>query len=82
MKLKILIYQENHKSLNMSIPLEEDIFIDGQLIHIIDEIKPKEKTSVKINVYPQKGTIFNTTFLLIDQKLRVLYIPSFSVNWK
>ena len=82
MKLKILIYQENYKSLNMSIPLEDDIFIDGQLIHIIDEIKPKEKASVKIKVYPQKGTIFNTTFLLIDQKLRVLYIPSFSVNCK
>ena len=82
MKLKILIYQENYKSLNMSIPLEDDIFIDGQLIHIIDEIKPKEKVSVKIKVYPQKGTIFNTTFLLIDQKLRVLYIPSFSVNCK
>ena len=81
MKLKILLYQEDNKNLNMSIPLEKDIFFDGQLIHIIDEIKPKDKVNVSIKVYPQKGIIFNTTFLLIDQKIRVLYIPSFALTW-
>ena len=66
----------------MSISLQDDIFVDGQLIHMIEEIKPKEKTQIYIRLYPIKGIIFNTTFLLIDQKLGILYVPSFSVNHK
>ena len=80
MKVKILLYQEDTKNINMSISLQDDIFVDGQLIHMIDEIKPREKISVPIRLYAKKGTIFNTTFLLIDQKSGVLYMPSFSVN--
>ena len=82
MKLKILLYQEENNNINMNISLNDDIFIDGQLIHLIEEIKPKEKISVNIRLYPIKGIIFNTSFLLIDQKLGVLYVPSFSVNHK
>ena len=81
-KLKILLYQEDNKNINMSISLQDDIFVDGQLIHMIEEIKPKEKTQIHIRLYPIKGIVFNTTFLLIDQKLGILYVPSFSVNHK
>ena len=82
MKLKILIYQEDNKNINMNIALEEDIFVEGQLIHIIDEIKPKETIRINIKLYPKKGIIFNTTFLLIDPQKNILYIPSFSVSHK
>ena len=82
MKIKILLYQEESNNVNLNISLQDDIFIDGQLIHMIKEIKPKEKISIPIKLYPRKGIIFNTTFLLIDQKLKVLYVPSFSINYK
>ena len=82
MKIKILLYQEESNNVNLNISLQDDIFIDGQLIHMIKEIKPKEKISIAIKLYPKKGIIFNTTFLLIDQKLKVLYVPSFSINYK
>ena len=80
MKVKILLYQEDSKNINMSISLQDDIFVDGQLIHMIDEIKPREKISINVRLYPKKGTIFSTTFLLIDQKSGILYMPSFSVS--
>ena len=82
MKIKILLYQEESNNVNLNISLQDDIFIDGQLIHMIKEIKSKEKISIAIKLYPKKGIIFNTTFLLIDQKLKVLYVPSFSINYK
>ena len=82
MKLKILIYQEDNKNINMNIALEDDIFVEGQLIHILDEIKPKETIRINIKLYPKKGIIFNTTFLLIDQQKNILYAPSFSVSHK
>ena len=82
MKLKILIYQEDNNSINMNICLNDDIFIDGQLIHMIEEIKPEEKISISLKLYPIKGTIFNTTFLLIDKNMGIVYMPSFSVNYK
>ena len=82
MKIKILLYQEDSNNINMNISIQDDIFIDGQLIHFIKEIKPQEKLSFSIRLYPNKGITFNTTFLLIDQKLKVLYVPSFSINYK
>ena len=78
MKLKILFYQENNKNINLNLHLDNDIFIDGKLIHIIDEIKPKDTIKISIKVYPIKDISFNTTFFLIDQKLKLLYVPSFS----
>ena len=80
MKLKILIYQENNKNLNLNFHLENDIFIHGKLINFIEEIKPKEKRDISIEVYPNGNINFNTTFLLIDQKLKLLYVPSFSIK--
>ena len=82
MKLKIIFYQENNKNINMNFHLENDIFIDGKLIHYINEIKPKDNVNINIKVYPNKDTSFNTTFLLIDQKLKILYIPSFSIKYQ
>ena len=82
MKLKILVYQEDNKNININIALEEDIFVEGQLIHLIEEIKPSETVKISIKLYPKKDIIFNTTFLLIDQQKNILYIPSFSVNHK
>ena len=82
LKLKILFYQVNDNNINLNFHLENDIFIDGKLIHIIEEIKPKEKINIRIKLYPNKEVSFNTTFLLIDQKLKILYAPSFSVNFK
>ena len=82
MKAKIIFYQENNKNINMNFHLENDIFIDGKLIHIINEIKPKQNVKISIKVYPNKDTSFNTTFLLIDQKLKILYIPSFSIKYQ
>ena len=82
MKLKILIYQEDNKNLNMSISLDDNIFVDGQMIHLIEEIKTQEKVSKKIKLFPKKGIIFNTTFLLIDQCKGVLYMPSFFISHK
>ena len=80
MKLKILIYQENNKNINLNFHLENDIFIHGKLIHFIDEIKPKENINISIKLYPNKIISFNTTFLFIDQKLKLLYVPSFSIK--
>ena len=80
MKLKILLYQENNKNINLNLHLENDIFIDGKLIHIIDEIKPKDSIKISIKVYSIKDISFNTTFFLIDQKLKLLYVPSFSIK--
>ena len=80
MKLKILIYQENNKNINLNFHLENDVFIDGKLIHFIDEIKPKENINISIKLYPNKIISFNTTFLFIDQKLKLLYVPSFSIK--
>ena len=80
LKLKILIYQENNKNINLNFHLENDIFINGKLINYIEEIKPREKISISIELYPNKVVSFNTTFLLIDQKLKLLYVPSFSVK--
>ena len=34
--------------------LENDIFNDGNLIHIIDEIKPKETVNISVKLYPMK----------------------------
>ena len=80
MKLKILLYQENNKNINLNLHLENDIFIDGKLIHIIDEIKPKDSIKISIKVYSIKDISFNTTFFLIEQKLKLLYVPSFSIK--
>ena len=80
MKLKILFYQENNKNINLNLHLDNDIFIDGKLIHIIKEIKPKDTIKINIKVYPIKDISFNTTFFLIDQKLKLLYVPSFSIK--
>jgi len=79
-KLKILIYQENNKNLNLNFHLENDIFIHGKLIHFIEEVKPKENINISIKIYPNKKISFNTTFLFIDQKLKLLYVPSFSIK--
>ena len=79
-KIKILFYQENNKNINLNYHLENDIFIDGKLIHILEELKPKETTNIRLKLYLYKDISFNTTFLLIDQKLKLLYIPSFSIN--
>ena len=80
MKVKIIIYQENNKRINLNFHLENDIIIDGKLIHLIEEIKPKDNIVIKIKLYPNKDVKFHTTFILIDQKLKLLYVPSFSVK--
>ena len=80
MKMKILLYQEDTNGLNMNIALLDDIFIDGRLIYTINEIKVGETIEIKITVYPEKTMKFSTSFILIDQKLRTLYIPSFSIE--
>ena len=80
MKFKIILYQENASNINVNFYLKKDVFIDGNLIHIIDEIKPKETINIKVKIYPKKDIIFNTTFFLIDQKLKLLYAPSFFVK--
>ena len=81
MKMKILLYQENNQNINLNFHLENDIFIEGKLIYLIEEIKPKEIFKNSIKIYPVKDINFNTTFLLIDQKLKLLYAPSFSVKY-
>ena len=81
MKMKILLYQENNQNINLNFHLENDIFIEGKLIYLIEEIKPKEIFKNSIKIYPVKDINFNTTFLLIDQKLKLLYVPSFSVKY-
>ena len=78
--MKIIIYQENNKRINLNFHLENDIIINGKLIHLIEEIKPKDNIVIKIKLYPNKDVKFHTTFILIDQKLKLLYVPSFSVK--
>ena len=80
MKVKIILYQENNKNINLNFHLENDIFIDGKLIHLIDEIKPKDNLNISLKIYPNKDIKFHTTFMLIDQKLKLLYVPSFSIK--
>ena len=78
LKMRIYLYQIIQDSILINKKLAQNIFYEGSLDNIIKEIKPNEKLTFNLKLYPNYNEYVHTTCVLIDTEYKIIYIPSFS----